>query len=507
MAAFRARSDQVRRQAVLRRCLASAGIASLVAICLVFAATMRDARHAAGQAAVASATNLTTSLAHDMDRNIEILDLALQALVRSWIDPRVRALSPDLRDQVLFDSASKAQGFGGVFVLDETGTIRASSVPSTSAQGAFADRDYFLVHKGSSGLGLFISKPIVSRITHKWVLALSRRITNPDGSFGGVVASTLELSYVDKLFSGQELDETTVAALLRTDGTVLARAPSSDGDIGMTLAHTDAFNRIRSTRAGSFEGASGFDGSASVISFRRVGFLPLIQVVEISADDAYAAWRSKAIVLGSILLGLCVASGTLLLLFGRELARRVKAEAALETLARTDALTKLANRRHFDESLDGEWRRAARAGVSLSLLMIDADHFKAYNDHFGHPAGDQLLIQIAQCIRDQVHRPGDLPCRIGGEEFAVLLPETGADGAFAVAENIRWAVLNLGATHPTALSGVASVSIGIATIVPVLTQSSEVLTEAADAALYAAKRDGRNRVNAGSVRKHLSLVA
>ena len=507
MAAFPGRSDQVRRQALLRRCLASAGIASLVAICLVFAAIMREAYRAAGQATAATTANLTASLAHDVDRNVEILDLALQSAVMSWNDPRVRALGSDLRNQVLFDAASKAKGFGGVLILDQTGTIRASSAPSTAAPGAFADRDYFLVHKGNPGLGLFISKPIVSRLTHKWVLALSRRITNLDGSFGGVVASTLELSYVDKLFSTQVLGKTAVAALLRIDGTLLAKAPGTDADIGTTLTNTDAFNRIRSTRAGSFEGASGFDGSESVISFRRVGVLPLIQVVEVSSAEAYAAWKSKAMTLGSILLGLCFASGTLLLLFGRELSRRVEAEAALENLARTDPLTKIANRRHFDESLEGEWRRAARAGSTLSLLIIDADHFKAYNDQFGHPAGDHLLVQIARCIRDQVHRPGDLPCRIGGEEFAVLLPDTGPDGAFAVAENIRWAVLNLAAVHPTSLTGVATVSIGVASVTPVLTQSGGELTAAADAALYAAKMEGRNRVRTGSVRKHLNLVA
>ena len=507
MAAFLARSNQLQRQALLRRCLASAGIASLVAICLVFAAIMQDSRRAAGQATVASTTNLAASLAHDMDRNVEILDLALQSILTSWIDPRVRALGPELRDQVLFDAASKAKGFGSVIVLDDTGSIRASSAPSTAAPGAFVDRDYFLVHKGSPGIGLFISKPIVSRLTHQRVLALSRRITNPDGSFGGVVAATLNLSYVDKLFSTQDLGKSAVVALLRIDGTILAKVPNGDGDIGTTLTNTDAFNRIRSTRAGSFEDASGFDGTESVISFRRVGALPLIQVVEVSTSEAYAAWRSKAIVLGSILLGLCFASGALLLLFGRELARRVKAEAALETLARTDQLTKLANRRRFDESLEREWRRAARAGSTLSLLIIDADHFKAFNDHFGHPAGDQLLVHIARSIRDQVHRPGDLPCRIGGEEFAVLLPDTGLDGAVAVAENICGAVLKLGAAHPTSASSIASVSIGVASVVPVPTQPSQELTAAADVALYAAKKAGRNCVHTGSVRRHLSLVA
>ena len=131
-----------------------------------------------------------------------------------------------------------------------------------------------------------------------------------------------------------------------------------------------------------------------------------------------------------------VRGGTTLFL-AREIGRRAEAEEKLEELATTDALTGLKNRRKFDIEIDLEWRRAARNKTPVAVLMIDADHFKAYNDTYGHQAGDQVLVGIAICISDAVRRAGDCPARYGGEEFAVLLPGLSAMEAFTVAETIR----------------------------------------------------------------------
>jgi len=169
--------------------------------------------------------------------------------------------------------------------------------------------------------------------------------------------------------------------------------------------------------------------------------------------------------------------------------------ALLTRLAMLDELTGIANRRRFGETLDAEWRRAQRTGRPLSLMMIDVDHFKAYNDFYGHPAGDACIRAVAKVLEASVRRPADFVARYGGEEFAVLLGDSdGDDGALRVADAIHRAL------HSTAMPHAASpvaphvtLSIGIATSHPSGHDGPAVLVRAADQALYRAKSSGRNR--------------
>jgi diguanylate cyclase (GGDEF)-like protein/PAS domain S-box-containing protein len=167
---------------------------------------------------------------------------------------------------------------------------------------------------------------------------------------------------------------------------------------------------------------------------------------------------------------------------------------AMETLVVVDALTGIANRRRFDDVLATEWRRSLREGGKLSLLLIDADHFKRYNDTYGHVRGDSCLKLIAEAALDVVLRPGDLVARYGGEEFAVVLPGTDELGAKAVAEDICQALRNRRVPHEGNAPGIVTVSIGCATVVPQRGKSTQDLIESADQALYRAKGRGRNRV-------------
>lgn len=168
----------------------------------------------------------------------------------------------------------------------------------------------------------------------------------------------------------------------------------------------------------------------------------------------------------------------------------------LERLSVLDGLTGIANRRRFDEAIDHEWLRARRLGTTMSLIIIDVDCFKLYNDNYGHAAGDECLKQVARVLAEGVRRPSDLVARYGGEEFVVIMPETDAAGAIVIAETLRRAVLALALPHAFSLAGdVVSVSVGGATVVPAhQAYGTDELVKLADARLYEAKNAGRNRV-------------
>ena len=174
-----------------------------------------------------------------------------------------------------------------------------------------------------------------------------------------------------------------------------------------------------------------------------------------------------------------------------------KLDAANQDLLRlssSDGLTGIPNRRYFDETLDREWRRSRRLGNELALIMCDVDHFKSFNDRYGHQAGDECLRQVAKALSGQADRGCDTPARYGGEEFSLILPDTDIDGAQIVAERARAAVAELGIPHSESIYGEVTVSLGVACMTPDEDNRSEMLIMAADRALYQAKKDGRNRV-------------
>lgn len=182
----------------------------------------------------------------------------------------------------------------------------------------------------------------------------------------------------------------------------------------------------------------------------------------------------------------------------RDMTEHKRAQMALEHLAANDGLTGVANRRTFDDRLVSEWQRERRDRLPLSLVMIDVDHFKRYNDTYGHPAGDECLRRVAGALDDVVFRPGDLLARYGGEEFAIILPTTDLAGATIVAERAREAVGNLAIAHEAGEAGVVTLSMGVASVVPTPEVGADDLIVAADGALYRAKREGRNRIVSAS---------
>lgn len=469
--------------------LIGGAVAAIVAVFVVVLADSRvDTRHAAAAAEV----NLATALARDLDRNVELLDLSIQAARDSWSDPRVRALDPEMRQLVVFDHSATARYIDAILVLDRDGAVVADSRAATPPTHDYRNADFFKAQQARDS-GLFIGRPLQVPGNAGWHVALSRRIVADDGSFGGVAVGFLNLAYLSETYQHLPLGPGGVLTLFNADGTMLVREPEVPSAVGRSFKGNPVFVHIDGMESGSFEEVSSLDHTKRLYAFRRIGSLPLVQSVGVTTDAVYAGWRAKATVLGAVMAVLCL--GILALLFGlrRELLQRVAAERALDVLASTDPLTGLSNRRRFFERAEASCVEAARDGQALSVLMIDADHFKSYNDRYGHAAGDRVLVAISRTIEAEANREGAIAARYGGEEFIVLLPGLDRGSAFAVAEAIRMGVARLAEPHERAVAGIVTVSTGLASAGAGTAPDLRALVEAADAELYRSKRDGRNR--------------
>ncbi|MBO8173009.1 MAG: diguanylate cyclase [Bacillaceae bacterium] len=186
---------------------------------------------------------------------------------------------------------------------------------------------------------------------------------------------------------------------------------------------------------------------------------------------------------------------THLLGVSRDITESKKREDSLRRLSMVDGLTGIPNRRQFEKTLRKQWNRAIREKNPLSLLMLDIDRFKNYNDVYGHQAGDACLKEVARVLVDAATRPGDLAARYGGEEFMMILPDTDKDNALHIAENIRRDIESLDIKHPHSdTSSRVTVSIGVTTVVPGTAESADQMINRTDQAMYAAKKAGRNRI-------------
>jgi diguanylate cyclase (GGDEF)-like protein len=470
-------------------------VAGFAAICIDVVLDMRR-----GEEALVRRTleNLASGLDADISRNIELYDISLRAVASSMVMPEIKDVSKPIRQLILFDRAASAKHFGAIQVFDANGklTIDASSLDPQPEDRS--DEEYFKIHREHPDIGLFISRPMLHRGAYS--IVMSRRITGPDGSFRGVVVGSIRFSYFHELFDRLQLGPSDVITVLRHDGTVIMRRPFDLDVIGRNINTVPGVRRALSEPSGWYTGTSALDGERRLYVWRD-GTHPLVVIVGKSWSDILNLWHQEAIRIGATMLALIVFMLAVTLFLAHEIRRRSAAESKLEELATTDALTGLKNRRKFDATIDTEWRRATRQQEPLALLMIDADHFKAYNDTFGHQAGDQMLIGIAICISDSVRRAGDCAARYGGEEFAVLLPGLSSIDALTVAEKIRLKVQQW-----SGQSEINTVSIGVASITPIATLDWSELVRIADKALYAAKANGRNQSVVASTPK-LTLAA
>ncbi|SEQ34516.1 diguanylate cyclase with PAS/PAC sensor [Faunimonas pinastri] len=610
------------------RLIAAVVILLILGFCALSVSMLLELRHDTGSRALTGADNLLNAFSQDITRTLTSYDLSLQSATDGLHDPDLLRLTPDLQRKVLFDRAATAKYLGAILVLDAAGNVVLDSGASPPRQDNFSDREYFVAQKERPDVGLYISHPFRRRLTgNDMVIAFSRRIVAPDGSFGGVVVGTLRLDYFKDLFSGATIGPAGAINLFLMDGTYVMRLPYDPDQIGKSIGTSSNFRRFVREGTGNFTASSAVDNVRRIYSFTGVKAFPLVLDVAAGERDIYAGWRKRAWMIGGMLISLCAVAAGFGGLLARELRRRNRAElerrkadaqyrlladhasdiimrldrglfrtyvspaslavlgytpeeligghpralihpddwqavaglvdsarsdagtadttyrirnkqgeyiwmegrysyveqdesfivvlrdvskrkaaeiklAALNSelalLAASDGLTGLANRRRFDEALDAECRRASRHGTPLSLLLLDVDRFKLYNDRYGHQAGDTCLQQVAAAVEGCINRPGDLAARYGGEEIVVLLPGTDEAGAAHVAERVRKAIEDLGILHEgnAANGGVVTVSIGVAGMMPVAGYSAEngrTLVAEADRNLYEAKRNGRNR--------------
>lgn len=472
--------------------LLALGLAVTLSFCGLCGGVLRTMGERDFEHSRTAAANLVASIANDIERNIELYDLSLQAVVEGLKLPELNKITPELRQVVLFDRAATAKDMGSILVLDGRGMVTMDSRSLVPASKNFAGHDFFQAHERRPDAGLFISRPWIGS-DGQHLISLSRRISNADGSFGGVVAGSMRLSYFHTLFKKLRLGDKDSMTLVGADGTILMRAPFDIDTIGQSLRKSIVFKLFPASSAGSYQTLSILDHVERLFVYQQVGNHPLLIIDGVSLETIYADWWREVSLIGSLMAALYAIVMALTLVLVAALKRRSTAENQLARLASVDGLTGLGNRRRFDEVFANEWHRAQRTRTPIALLMIDADNFKAYNDAHGHQAGDAALASLAACIANGATRASDLCARYGGEEFAVLLPGETVEGAIRIAEEIRASVLSLRAQQQGRPDMSPTVSVGVAAMTPQAGLAPHDLIRSADLALYEAKHQGRDR--------------
>ncbi len=369
-------------------------------------------------------------------------------------------------------------------------------------------QDHGDYHARVRGPALYVGAPVRSTGSGEWLLPVSRPLLGPDGNPVGIVLATLRLSHLRDFFRDYPLGAGGGVAVMHKDSTLLLSRRDNDNRIGTRQRGTPLFEATRGA-----EPAGSPTAPDRLLSYRRVAGYPLVVVVQQPKDEVLASWWNEAYLSTAAMLVLLLVQlwvgirlyGQIALRDRLDNERRslqkllLKKSRSLRDQALHDALTGIANRRQFDVRLTSEFNRAMHDGGWLAIVILDVDNFKRYNDQYGHPAGDECLKTVANCVSSGRRRSNDLAARMGGEEFAILLPNTGLRGAIAVAEAIRKTVSAQKMRHVPGEPHSVTVSCGVHALVPMEGMSPAKLIDAADRALYLAKSSGRNCVRAEGV--------
>nr|WP_294504928.1 sensor domain-containing diguanylate cyclase [uncultured Rhodopila sp.] len=432
-------------------------------------------------------SNTAQSLASQAETSLQTADTIVASLVEQV---EAEGTGPEAKSRLYHLMTSLAAALPAIHemgIMDKNGDPVVKSLVTNLAGLNYSEREYYRYHRAHADRQAYIGERITSKIDGAQSITVTRRYNNPDGSFGGVVVASVSLSFFQHLFDQMQAKSGGVIVLLGDDGVILVRSPALPkasyriaGELRQDLQDHPG--------GGSVAYKSGFDAVQRQGSYQHLRGFPLTALVSQSDWDIQAPWRAELEWHGIILT--CV----IIVVIGLG-GRAITATNLLAAQAMQDSLTGLANRRCFDERIQRELKRAARSGQPVSVIMIDIDHFKAFNDCYGHPAGDECLRLVARTIQGSLRRQGEFAARYGGEEIAVLLPGCDGPRAAALAETMLRAVRGLALRQAGHLDDVVTFSAGVGTCAPGRDEGdAQALVEMADTALYAAKAAGRNRV-------------
>ncbi|WP_051283802.1 sensor domain-containing diguanylate cyclase [Desulforegula conservatrix] len=421
-----------------------------------------------------------------------IIELSLQASER-WIADHPDSDPASAEEFIgLVDGFRKlSDNLVDIRIVSPSGGLHYIPKQSEYELANVSDREYFKVQLDDSTKGFYISQPLKSRVTNKWLVPISIPV-NAKSKYVAVIFAAIELDRIAELHENSRIKPNGTITILSNKGQIIARAPFNEKIIGKSILSYSEFSTHMQKESGTFlTDGSATDGVTRLVSFSRLKSYPLVIAVSSAMKDVLAPWKKQTMTI----IGLCFWVTVFVAFLWYHLLASIKyseeAQAKLEFQAKIDALTGLLNRRAFLEELNTEIERSHRYSRSLSLLMIDVDYFKKVNDKYGHSAGDEVLRSMGKLFKDTI-RNMDIAGRIGGEEFCVILPETDITSANDAAERIRSRCEDIRITAGSNEIK-ATLSIGISGLME-SDITPESIMERADKALYLAKDNGRNRI-------------
>jgi len=386
------------------------------------------------------------------------------------------------------------EGFMLTLYVDEKGMLRATSEKVFDEPIDLADRLYFQKLKNDPKKTVAVGNLVLARTTNLLTFHISVPIVDKTGKFRGILAQQLVANDIESNL-GKSLDGITDAQILVHIGggniafnyPKLSKQSEADESIclyinALILAHQQSFGVLETEPSKALP-------DSSYISYATSKNFDLETIVILGKKDVLLGFAKENL---AFLISTLLVFISLSLIMWRFYRNAVEMDLALE-MSYTDALTQLKNRRAFDVEFPRLWKDAMRTRQPISALFIDIDHFKVFNDDYGHECGDEALKAVATVIQKSVSRPLDICCRWGGEEFAVVLPNTVEHSAISLANEIMEAVRSIHFDFPCNKRPKISVSVGIASTVVMESNQTDDLIDMADKAMYMAKQAGRDR--------------